>query len=194
MNNDTMDDSSTNPNQGAERGQDDTVTPQKDLYALLNYPPWTVRITTEDKEKVDNCAIIKELRRDPKAAERKYSFSYNNEHTFPLHQAIKLGASLEALDALYKSYPQAVRTKGQYTDFTPLHLACVWGEPCEVVSYLYSKWPAAAKEKDYHGNIPLHRACQHSDAPMDVVAFLLEEWPEAVKETNNLEHTPLELA
>eukprot|EP00565_Helicotheca_tamesis_P008551 CAMPEP_0185728310 /NCGR_PEP_ID=MMETSP1171-20130828/3692_1 /TAXON_ID=374046 /ORGANISM="Helicotheca tamensis, Strain CCMP826" /LENGTH=363 /DNA_ID=CAMNT_0028397001 /DNA_START=39 /DNA_END=1130 /DNA_ORIENTATION=+ len=163
---------------------------QRDLHSLLD-----VNVQKkEERENFDGLAVISEVKRNPKAAEREYIFFSSNkqEHTYPLHQSVRLGVSLDVVEAIYNSYPQAVTIKEPKTGNTALHLACNKQFSPEVLRFLLEKWPQAVSEKDHRGVTPLHIACALL-VDVDVVSLLLDAWPDAIKEYCNGK-TPLVLA
>mmetsp|Transcript_25609 Transcript_25609/g.33943 ORF Transcript_25609/g.33943 Transcript_25609/m.33943 type:complete len:435 (+) Transcript_25609:77-1381(+) len=166
-------------------------------------------------QEVDNNSstddFVEFITKNPQVARAKYKFSEegrnssssnsNNQNSvwscYPLHMAVTLGASVEVIDALYRSFPEVIEEKCIFHDlieFTPLQAACCFQRSSvEVVSFLLEKCPMAIQEKGSHQMTSLHLAC-FKRASVNMVRLLLDTWPESIRERERFGQLPLHMA
>mmetsp|Transcript_12058 Transcript_12058/g.17577 ORF Transcript_12058/g.17577 Transcript_12058/m.17577 type:complete len:353 (+) Transcript_12058:163-1221(+) len=155
-----------------------------ELFNLLNLSPYD----EEERKRLKGDDIIREARRDPRAAKLKYQFLKIGEY-YPLQMAVRLGAKPDVLEALYKAYPPAIKAENLYGD-TALHLALRYRTNPDVILFLLDKWPESTRKRDRSECTPLHVACCF-DAPWKVVSQLVNVWPAALREKTSTGYTPL---
>lgn len=167
-----------------------TITPLDEiprLHRLLNLNP----DHGDERSKYEDRSVIQEVLKNPDAANHKYIFFRHNmfEQRYPLIMTIMLGGSLEAVDLLYESCPEAIEETTSY-GMTMLHVACWYKASLEVVQFLAEKHPPAVEMKDRFGETPLHRACS-CGTPVEVVEMLVEQCPTTLTMEDNNERTPI---
>uniref|UniRef100_A0A7S2HCX7 Uncharacterized protein n=1 Tax=Helicotheca tamesis TaxID=374047 RepID=A0A7S2HCX7_9STRA len=163
------------------------VEKEESLYTVLNFD----RHEPIDREYFDGEALIRELQRDPDAARRLYDFPCGStfNHTYPLHQAVTLGASLDVVKALYRTYPDAIKMKEE-DKYTACHLACEYNPSLEVLSFLLDMWPEATSSVSSFGNTLLHSACEWNTSAA-LIKWLLYKYPDAACKQNNIGLIPI---
>jgi len=129
--------------------------------------------------------VVKVIQRNPSAAKAKYAGGIRlgmrlDTTDYPLHITIKRGASFKAVDAIYKAYPKAIRSKCDYGR-TLLHVACTRVTSPEVISLLLDAWPEALYEEDDNGFTPIFLAVQHH-ASLETLSLLTEACPSVIKQ------------
>mmetsp|Transcript_29653 Transcript_29653/g.43161 ORF Transcript_29653/g.43161 Transcript_29653/m.43161 type:complete len:369 (-) Transcript_29653:56-1162(-) len=156
------------------------------LFDLLDLDPYT----EGDKKRLDGNAIIKEVEQNPNSVEVRYKFTYAQKKCLPVHQAIKLGASINVIDALLSHGVLTAEQGGREND---LELALLHKAPIEVVSLILEKRPKSILEKNKFGYTALRSACLY-ESPLEVVDLLVNTCPDAVRELDMSGYTPLHAA
>lgn len=95
----------------------------------------------------------------------------------PLHQACSLKPEAQAIEALIKAYPKAVRTKESFFLRLPVHIACLRGASVEVIRSLLAQYPEGARGHAVFDRLPLHYACG-SGANREIVDALISAYPD----------------
>ena len=72
----------------------------------------------------------------------------------PLHYSCYYGASVEVIERLIESYPEAIRCTDSKTNSLPLHLACKTEASPEVIKRLIQEYPEALIVRDATGKTP----------------------------------------
>jgi ankyrin repeat protein len=126
------------------------------------------------------------LRSNEKEARYFHAVSYDDRpelvRMLPLHFACLFGPTVEAIEALIASYPDALHQRDSTFNRTPLHMAILKSASPEVIERLLvaDRDSMALKCRDRVGRLPLHYAiCTR--APAKVMQQLLEAYPEGAK-------------
>lgn len=135
------------------------------FFELLDLNPWR-------QELVDEAAFLRMIDAEPQACRRKYKFdAFDDDLLHPLHMICALGATVDAVKACYKAYPEAL-DHNHSTLGGPLHYACAFGATVDVVLYLAKKDSDALEKTNKEGKTPLHLACQSHAQQSDVVSLI----------------------
>uniref|UniRef100_A0A7S2N3B0 Uncharacterized protein n=1 Tax=Helicotheca tamesis TaxID=374047 RepID=A0A7S2N3B0_9STRA len=179
------------------RSSGTTARPDLILQSLLDLNPRN----EFDRKRFNGHAVIELVRRNPSAAQAKYSFQlFHKAQTgdlscYPLHMAIALGASVRVVTALHDAFPQATKEKStSYIGRNALHVACLFNASYDVVSFLLQEYPDAVSEKDRFGQTPFHYACMSADVPLEIISLMLKKCPCIITEKTESGQTPLCLA
>uniref|UniRef100_A0A7S4K2T1 Uncharacterized protein n=1 Tax=Odontella aurita TaxID=265563 RepID=A0A7S4K2T1_9STRA len=116
---------------------------------------------------------------------------------YPLKRAVSLGASMDVVQRMTSSHPDAIRDRGvkgtNGYGATLLHTACAYGASEEVVQFLATQYPPALQLTTRHRYLPLHNACE-TGASANVVRILVNMHPGALDHKNVLGRNPAECA
>ena len=151
------------------------------------------------RETINDDTFLELITANPALCARKYQFpsNFDGDWLFPLHVICALQASLDAVKACYKAYPDALLHHSVSVG-GPIHYACFFGASLDVVKYLNKKDPNSLLQANIaEGKTPLHLVCSSCDTAvnvrLDVVRFLTEKSPPALEMTDINGYTPLNL-
>ena len=118
-----------------------------------------------------------------------------NRESLPLHYACGFGASVDVVQFLYNSHPDAI-CAGRTDMVTPLHIACAYfkgGEP-DVINFLLDKYPQGSRQVATDmGWLPIHSAA-HGGASLPVLKRLADLHPGSLEIIDSNGRTPLHVA
>jgi len=105
----------------------------------------------------------------------------------PLHEVCRSKPPFDVVDALIKTYPEALRSQETVHHFTPLHFACRYGASSEVIQRLTEASPASVSLKDKFGNTPMMLTRRSSQPNRGSILELLENF-----QLEELDHEDIE--
>mmetsp|Transcript_19385 Transcript_19385/g.33265 ORF Transcript_19385/g.33265 Transcript_19385/m.33265 type:complete len:368 (-) Transcript_19385:74-1177(-) len=167
----------------------------EDFLCLVDLCPFLA----SDKRKYDNEAVLNILRKNPSVACLRHSYRCgigNTNKVHPLALVVALGGSLEVVQLMVQSCPEALDEKlsGKRN---VLHYAIAEGVDVSVIRYLTSQNPALVLEVDSFQAIPLHLASTYPSSSIDVLLHLLRVHPDLDGGAKSLDYrgqTPLHRA
>lgn len=115
-----------------------------------------------------------------------------------LHSALEFSSSMEIVQAIISTQPQAVHELNADGKL-PIHFAAWHQSPHEIISLLIQLFPDSVKTREEKcGNLPIHYAIQYApqgpSADIRPSLVLLEAYPAAVFEANSKGFFPIHLA
>ena len=122
--------------------------------------------------------------------------TFKNIQGLPLHEAVAVGAPIQVVDALARSFPAALGRKELVLKRFPLHVACARADQVdEDAVLLLSKYYAKGLEHaDKSGKTPLHYVMEKKNTSEKLLACLLKLRPNIAKAQDKRGVIPLHLA
>jgi len=150
-------------------------------------------INNEDWNSVTNICEIHPRQARQWSHQLGYYDGKFDSYVLPIHHAMTLSPTIEALESLIRSFPPGLESKDTRFKRIPLHLACIHSESLEIIRRLLIYFPEGASQIDELGRTPLHYTCSNG-ADTEVVRELISKYPFAASIADKDGWIPLHVA
>jgi len=158
----------------------------KKIYKLLNFDPWNYAHRFDDD---DLCDYVMD---NPEPCKIKFEFDGFSGCIYPLSMCFALKASEDTVEAVYDSFPAAIKETDWWIG-TPYHYAAAYKAPADSVGYLLRKNPKGVEAVNYYGRTPLHLGALFK-APLRSMELICNKYPLATRIKDKDGYIPLHLA
>jgi len=158
----------------------------KKIYKLLNFDPWNNARRYDDD---DLCDWVLD---NPEPCKIKFEFDGFSGCIYPLSMCYALKASRDTVEAVYDSFPGAVKETDWWIG-TPYHYASTYAAHPDTVQFLLQKHPKGLEVVNYYGRTALHMGALFK-APLRSMEMMCNKYPLATRIKDKDGYVPLHYA